>query len=69
MRKFESTQKDESRAQLANSYKAYRKRRAFYRPWSRITTKFFDSFRIIALKQQTFSESNPVLIRQFSKKL
>jgi len=30
MRKFESSQKDESRAQLADSSKAYRKRRAFY---------------------------------------
>jgi len=35
MRKFESSQKDESRAQLADSSKAYRKRRAFYcaRKW------------------------------------
>jgi len=32
MRKFESSQKDESRAQSADSSKAYRKRRAFY--WS-----------------------------------
>jgi len=31
MRKFESWQKDESRAQLADSSKAYKKRRAFYR--------------------------------------
>jgi len=30
MRKFESSQKDESRAQSAGSSKAYRKRRAFY---------------------------------------
>ena len=30
MRKFESSQKDESRAQLADSSKAYKKRRAFY---------------------------------------
>jgi len=30
MRKFESLQKDESRAQSADSSKAYRKRRAFY---------------------------------------
>jgi len=29
MRKFESSQKDESRAQSADSSKAYRKRRAF----------------------------------------
>jgi len=29
MRKFESSQKDESRAQLADSSKAYKKRRAF----------------------------------------
>jgi len=29
MRKFESSQKDESRAQVADSSKAYRKRRAF----------------------------------------
>jgi len=29
MRKFESSQKDESRSQLADSSKAYRKRRAF----------------------------------------
>jgi len=36
---------------------------------NRITTKIFDIFRIITLKQQKFSQSNPVLIRQFSKKL
>jgi len=30
MRKFESSQKDVSRAQSADSSKAYRKRRAFY---------------------------------------
>jgi len=30
VRKFESSQKDESRAQLADSSKAYRKRKAFY---------------------------------------
>jgi len=29
MRKFESSQKDESRAQLADSSKAYKKRKAF----------------------------------------
>jgi len=32
MRKFQSSQKDESRAQSADSSKAYRKRRAFYCP-------------------------------------
>ena len=37
--------------------------------WNRITTKIFDIFRIITLKQQKFSESDPVLIQQFSKKL
>jgi len=31
MPKFESSQKDESRTQSADSSKAYRKRRAFYR--------------------------------------
>jgi len=30
MRKFESSQKDENRAQLADSSKAYSKREAFY---------------------------------------
>jgi len=30
MHKFESSQKDESRAQSADSSEAYRKRRAFY---------------------------------------
>jgi len=30
MRKFQSSQRDESRAQSADSSKAYRKRRAFY---------------------------------------
>jgi len=30
MRKFETSQKDESRAQLADSSKAYKKHRAFY---------------------------------------
>jgi len=37
--------------------------------WNRIATKILDMFRIIALKQHTFSQSDPVLIRQFSKKL
>ena len=37
--------------------------------WNRITAKIFDMFRIITLKQQKFSLSDPVLIRQFSKKL
>jgi len=31
--------------------------------WNWITTKNFDVFRIITLKQQTFSQSDPVLIR------
>ena len=35
--------------------------------WNRITTKIFDIFRINTLKQQKFSQSNPVLIRQFKK--
>ena len=34
---------------------------------NRITTKMFDIFRIITLKQQKFSETDPVLIRQFWK--
>ena len=37
--------------------------------WNRFTTKIFDIFRIITLKQQKFSQSDPVLTRQFSKKL
>jgi len=37
--------------------------------WNQITTKIFDIFRIITLKQQKFSQSDPVLIRQFSKKI
>ena len=37
--------------------------------WNRITTKIFYIFRIITLKQQKFSESDPVLILQFLKKL
>jgi len=47
MRKFESSQKDESRAQLADSSKAYRKRRAFYcaRKWLKII--FFQKPRIL----------------------
>jgi len=36
--------------------------------WNRITTKIFDIFRIITLKQQKFSQSDPVLIRQIEKK-
>jgi len=36
MRKFETSQKDESRAQLADSSKAYKKHRAFY--WRLVTT-------------------------------
>jgi len=35
----------------------------------RITTKIFDTFRIITLKQKIFSQSDPVLIYQFSKRL
>ena len=31
--------------------------------WNRITTKMFDIFRIITLKQQIVSQSDPVLIR------
>jgi len=34
-----------------------------------MTTEFFDMFKIITLKQQKFSQSDPVLIRQISKKL
>jgi len=37
--------------------------------WNRITTEIFDIFGIITLKQQKFSQSDPVLIRQFWKKL
>jgi len=36
---------------------------------NRITTKIFDTFRIMTLKQKIFSQSDPVLIRQSSKKL
>ena len=35
--------------------------------WNRITTKIFDTFRIITSKQKIFSQSDPVLIRQPSK--
>ena len=35
--------------------------------WNRVTTKIFDIFRIITLKQQNFSQSDPVLIRQIKK--
>ena len=34
-----------------------------------VITKILDMFRIITLKQHRFSQSDPVLIRQFSKKL
>jgi len=34
-----------------------------------MTTKIYDMVRIMTLKQQKFSQSDPVLIRQFSKKL
>jgi len=37
--------------------------------WNRIITKIFGIFRIITLKQQKFSQSCRVLIRQFWKKL
>jgi len=37
--------------------------------WNRITTKILDVFRIITSKQQIFSQSDPVLIHQFSQKL
>jgi len=44
MRNFESSQKDESRAQSADSSKAYRKRRAFIcRTWK---TNDFQHFKI-----------------------
>ena len=35
--------------------------------WNRTTTKIFDIFIIITVKQQKFSESDPVLICQFSE--
>jgi len=35
----------------------------FGKPVNRITTKVFDNFRIITLKQQKFPQSDPVLIR------
>jgi len=41
MRKFESSQKDESRAQFVDSSKAYRKRRAFYCLIVLTTTYYF----------------------------
>jgi len=37
--------------------------------WNQITTKIFHIFRIITLKQEKLSQSDPVLIHQFSKKL
>ena len=37
--------------------------------WNRIKTKIFDMFKIMTLKKQKFSLSDPILIRQFSKKL
>jgi len=33
-----------------------------------MTTEIFVTFKIITLKQETFSQSGPVLIRQISKK-
>jgi len=45
MRKFESSQKDESRAQLADSSKAYRKRRAFYCFFMRLEKVEFGTLR------------------------
>jgi len=47
MHKFESSQKDESRAQLPDSSKTYRKRRAFYCLIVLITTYYFKNFFII----------------------
>ena len=37
--------------------------------WNWITTKILDMFRIITLNQNKFFQSDPVLIRKFSKKL
>jgi len=37
--------------------------------WNRITTKIISIFRIITLKQPKFSQSDPVVIRQFWKRL
>jgi len=34
-----------------------------------MTSKIFDMFKIITLKQEKFSQSDPVLICQISKKL
>ena len=34
-----------------------------------MTTEIFDMFKIITLKQEKFSQSDPVLIRQISKTL
>jgi len=36
---------------------------------SQVTTKFLDMFRIITLKQHKLSQSDPVLVPQFTKKL
>jgi len=33
-----------------------------------MTTDIFDMFKIITLKQQKFSQSDPALVRQISKK-
>ena len=43
MRKFESSQKDESRAQSADSSEAYKKRRAFY--CDHLLASLFDAWR------------------------
>jgi len=34
-----------------------------------MTTEIFDMFKVITLKQEKFSQSDPVLIRQISKTL
>jgi len=64
MRKFESSQKHESRAQLADSSKAYKKRRAFYwLPCNKIW-KYFSNI-CVYLFQIFFKHMRFIIFRVF----
>jgi len=74
MRKFESSQKDESRVQSADSSQACRKRRAFYCDWGRVCKTAVKPVQVLQNRISKFmtfiytrSSSNNVIKIKFSK--
>jgi len=74
MRKFESSQKDESRVKSADSSKAYRKRRAFYCDWGRVCKTAVKPVQVLQNRISKFmtftyrrSSSNNIIKIKFSK--